>query len=288
MTTALNIFEGKEEKSKAIINYAKKQNIPIRPIKFRHSISKYSCDKETHEIFKGLSSIKYMNENASNEIYALKDNNYNSFIDVLYDLSEKTSANARQIRILIELDFFSEFGDANYLLKCKEVFDAYCDKKQIKKQKLAEDNISEELVRPYAEKETEKMFSNINMREFIVAYCKTLQVPKRTMRQRIESQIENLGYVDIVGEGYTGMAVVVDLDTKYSPRVKLYSLKNGTTIDCKIDKKTFNKNKLKVGDTIRIIKSPLKHKNRKNENGDWEPIPDQLERWITEYKKVEL
>ena len=41
ITTALNIFEGKEEKSLAIINYAKKLGIKISPIKFRHSIAQY-------------------------------------------------------------------------------------------------------------------------------------------------------------------------------------------------------------------------------------------------------
>ena len=287
-TVALNYYANDGVRTLKLTNELSAFGIELKPIKFRYSQGQYSLSRSDNSIYKGIASISYMGEDVANEINTLKDNDYDTFIDLLYDIDTKTSLDSRQIRILIELDFFSEFGDTNYLLKCKEVFDTYCDNKQIKKQKLAEDGISEELVRPYAEKETEKMFSNINMRGFIVAYCKTLQVPKRTMRQRIESQIENLGYVDIVGEEYSGMAVVVDLDTKYSPRVKLYSLKNGTTIDCKIDKKTFNKNKLKLGDTIRIIKSPLKHKNRKNENGDWEPIPDQLERWITEYKKVEL
>lgn len=287
-TVALNYYANDSVRTLKLTNELSAFGIELKPIKFRYSQGQYSLSRSDNSIYKGIASISYMGEDVANEINTLKDNEYSTFIDLLYDLDAKTSLDSRQIRILIELDFFSEFGDTNYLLKCKEVFDTYCDMKQIKKQKLAEDGISEELVRQYAEKETKKMFSNTNMRGFIVAYCKTLTVPKRTMRQRIESQIENLGYVDIVGEEYSGMAVVVDLDTKYSPRVKLYSLKNGTTIDCKIDKKTFNKNKLKLGDTIRIIKSPLKHKNRKNENGDWEPIPDQLERWITEYKKVEL
>ena len=69
ITTALNIFASKEEKSLSIINYAKKRGIRISPIKFRHSISEYNYDKETNEIFKGIASIKFLNAQVANEIY---------------------------------------------------------------------------------------------------------------------------------------------------------------------------------------------------------------------------
>ena len=52
-----NIFEGKEEKSLAIINYAQKKGITISPIKFRHSIATYNFDKKTKTIFKGINNI---------------------------------------------------------------------------------------------------------------------------------------------------------------------------------------------------------------------------------------
>ena len=288
VTTALNIFEGKEEKSLAIIDFAKRNGLHISPIKFRHSIAQYSCNKETNEIYKGISSIKYLNANVANEIYDLRNNEYNSFIELLYDLKDKTSINSRQLQILIDLDFFSEFGDANYLSKCIDVFDNYYGKKQIKKQKLVDEGISEDEIRKFSGKETEKMFGDVNTKAFLISYSENIITSKRSLGERVLLQIKHLGYVDITGDEYAGMAAVLDVDTKYSPKLKLYSLKNGTTIDCKVDRRTFNKNKLKTGDIIKVIKSPMRNKMRRNENGDYTPIPGQFERWLTDYKKVNM
>ena len=83
------------------------------------------------------------------------------------------------------------------------------------------------------------------------------------------------------------MAAVLAVDTKYSPRLKLYSLKNGTTLDVKIDKRTFNKDKLEVGDIVRINGTKEKPKSRKNENGEWEQVPGTKELWVSAYHKIQ-
>lgn len=286
ITTALNIFEGKEEKSLAIINYAKKQGIRISPIKFRHSIAQYSFDKNTNEIFKGISSIKYMNATVANEIYGLRDNHYNTFVDLLKDLRNKTSINSRQLNILIELDFFEEFGNANLLLEQCRLYNDLSDKVQFKKDKLKELNISEEIVRAYAEKETEKMFTKVDVVGLLNALIPTIKTTPRTLGEKVQAQITHLGYIDIVDERYARMAAVLSLDTKYSPRLKLYSLKHGTVVDCKIDKKTFAKTKLSEGDIIKIQKTNIKPKTKRNENGEWESIPGTKETWITAYQII--
>lgn len=287
ITTALNIFEGKEEKSLAIINYAKKRGIKISPIKFRHSIAQYSFDKETNQIFKGISSIKFMNSAVANEMYELRNNQYRNFLELVYDLKYKTSINSRQIKILIELDFFEEFGDANNLNAQFDMFDSFEGKVQFKKNKLEELGVPEELIRPYAEKETDKMFTKVNTKEFMIAAVPYLKTTKRSLKDKISAQIKHLGYLDIMDDKYVGMAAVLGIDTKYSPKLKMYSLKNGTVIDCKIDKKTFNKCKLQNGDVVQIISSKHKPKLRRNDSGEFEEVPGMMELWITKYKKVE-
>lgn len=288
VTTALNIFEGKEEKSLAIIDFAKRKNLKISPIKFRHSIAEYSCDKGTNEIFKGISSIKYMNANVANEMYALRDNEYKGFIELLYDLKAKTSLNSRQLRILIDLDFFSEFGNANYLVECSKLFETYYDKKQLKKDKLAQLGIDEETARQFAGKETAKMFSNMDMKGFLAACAKKVEVKPRTLGERVAVQIEHLGYIDIVDDQYSRMAVVVDVNTKYTPRIKFYSMKNGTTVECKVDKRTFNRCRLKAGDIVKINRTAPRNKMKRDEEGNYTPIPNQYEWWVSEYKKVDV
>lgn len=287
ITTALNIFDDKEEKSLAIIDYAKKRNIKISPIKFRHSISKYSCNKETNEIYKGISSIKYMNSTVADEMYELRNNHYDTFINLLYDLKEKTSLNSRQLNILIELDFFEEFGDANFLSNISALFDELGTKVQIKKDKLDTLEIGHDIVRPFAEKETEKMFSKIDMRKLLVELSKHIHTKKRTLGDRIKAQTEHLGYIDIADNRYNKMLAIMSVDTKYSPKLKVYSLKNGTLLDCKIDKKTFNMNKLEKCDIIRVLGQTKKPKSRRLEDGTYEPIPDTSEIWLTKYEKVD-
>lgn len=286
ITTALNIFESKEDKTLAIINYAKKNGIKISPIKFRHSVAQYSFDKSSNEIFKGISSIKYMNATIANEMYELRNTEYNSFIELLYDLKEKTSVNSRQLKILIELDFFEEFGDANLLLATYELFDAFAGRSQIRKNVLEGMGVPFELVRCCAERETEKMFTKVNVREFLKISARYLRPNKRTLGEKAFAQLTHLGYLDIVGDEYAGMAVVLEVDTKYSPKLKTYSLKNGNVLDVKIDKKTFNKNKLTVGSIIRVMSHKMKPKLRKTEGG-FEPIPGVNELWLTNYKKLE-
>ena len=287
ITTALNIFEGKEEKSLAIINYAQKKGITISPIKFRHSTATYNFDKKTKTIFKGISSIKYMNENIANEMYALKDNEYDNFISLLCDLTTKTSVNSRQMNILIELDFFDEFGDANKLKKQYEMFDKFYGKKQYNKETLNAIGITDEMVRPYAEIETKKMFKNINFIEFSKILSAHTDYKPRKLGEIISAQIKHLGYISIKDDRYSGMAAVISLDNKYSPKVKMHSLKNGTVIDCKIEKRTFNRNPINIGDIVTITGTKKKPKVRKNADGEWETVPDVKELWITNYHKCE-
>ena len=144
---------------------AKLLGIEIRDIKFRHSASDYSCNK--NGIYKGISSIKFLNKTSADKLYELRDNKYDSFIDLLYDL-KSISINSRQLEILIKLDYFSEFGDINKLLKAVDIFDQLYDKSGIKKDKLAELNLAEELVRKYAMSETETRVEEIDCERYLV------------------------------------------------------------------------------------------------------------------------
>ena len=287
ITTALNIFEGKEEKSLAIIDYAQKRGIPISPIKFRHSIAKYSFDKETTTIFKGISSIKFMNETVANEMYELCNNEYSDFIELINDLETKTSINARQMNILIDLDFFEEFGDANKLKEQYEIYQTFFGRKQIYKRDVESMGLTLDMVRPYSNNETEKMFRELNSLGLTKILAQNVQYTPRKLGDVISAQITHLGYITIMDDRYRGMAAVLSVDTKYSPKLKMYSLKNGTTLDCKIDKRTFSKMPLNNGDIVRIMGTKKKPKSRKNADGKWEDVPGTSELWITKYVKAQ-
>lgn len=285
-TVALNYYGDDAVRTLKLTNELQHFGIRLKPIKFRYSKGDYSPSKDENSIYKGIQSIKYMNANIANEIYELRNNKYNSFVELLGDIYEHTSTDARQLKILIELNFFDEFGDVNLLLAQKDFYDKFCDRSQFKKDELESLGISLDSIRPFAAKETPKMFTGVDFKSFVSIAATKIQAPPRKLSAQIKAQTEHLGYITIADEKYSRMAAVLAVDTKYAPKLKLYSLKNGTTLDCKVDKRTFSKEKLEVGDIVRIRGTKEKPKVRKNENGEFEPIPGTKELWITDYAKI--
>lgn len=286
-TVALNYYNGDSDRTLKLTNELSNFGIQLKPIKFRFSKSNYAPSKDDNSIYKGIESIKNMNAKVADEIYTLKDNKYDTFIDLLEDICSKTGTKKNQIRILIELDFFAEFGDANLLMAQYDFFDKFNDRSQFKKDELQKLNIPLDLIRKYSGKETEKMFTSVDFESFVRVAINYLTAPPRKLSEQINAQTEYLGYITIADDRYSRMAAVLSVDTKYSPRLKMYSLKNGTTLDCKIDKKTFNKEKLAVGNIVRINGTKQKPKVKKNEEtGEWEAIPGTSELWITTYHKL--
>lgn len=299
ITAALNIFSDKEEKTLSIIKYAQKMKINILPIKFRHSRAEYSFDKSENSIYKGMESVKFLNREISEELYALRDNTYGSFVDLLLDI-RNTSINSRQLDILIRLNFFSEFGNINYLLKIVEIFNSIYGKKQFKKDTLDKIGITKELMREYAAKETSKQFLDVNTYKLLLDITVPLKNEITTsVNDIVKYQAEYLGYIDYVDTNLDiRYAVVTDVDTKYSPVIDVYCLKNGKTAKLKISKKRSKYNKytsvswsdlpLEKGDIVYLTAMKKKNKQRLNKETDqWEPTSE-MEWWLLDYEKEEL
>lgn len=257
---------------------AKLLKIPIHSIRFRHSIAKYSCDK--NGIYKGIASIKFLNEEAANDLYSIRNEEFDSFIDLLERIQD-LKVDSRKLDILIKLDFFSEFGGIDYLLKCNELFNLYFGKKQLKKDKIFELGLDFDLVRKYSGKESPKTFTQLDSVGLLNELVKNLPNEKTSLRTIIKYQIENLGYIDVVDKKYAGYCVVTDINVDYSPKLKLYALANGNTIPVKIDKKTYASKQAKRGDIIHVKNQYRKNKMKKID-GKWVETDDK-EWWVTDY-----
>lgn len=169
LTVALNINKDKEEKTRGLIAYVKSHGIKLLPPKFRHSQSGYFCDVKNKTIYKGIGSIKFMNDQVADQLYELRNNRYDCFGSLLVDLKEKTTLNARQLDILIKIDFFEEFGDINMLLYLCKVFDLLYKKAGIKKNKLREADIPEFYMRRNSQKETETRVTEIDYISYLAS-----------------------------------------------------------------------------------------------------------------------
>lgn len=285
-TVALNYYGDDSERTSKLTDELSYFNIKLKPVKFRFSKSDYMLSREDNSIYKGIQSIKNMSSKVADEVYELRKNNYNNFCELLLDLKNKTTINRKQLQILIELDFFSEFGDNDLLCTQVDYFNKFYNKNQFKKETLENYGVSLETVRNISHKETAKLFKEIDFPTFIKKTAKEIKRRNRTLAEKVETQMDCLGYVTIIDKRYSGMAVVLSVDTKYAPKLKMYSLKNGTTLDCKIKSIIFNKNKLNVGDIVRISSTTNKPKIHRNEDGKWVDVPGTKELWINSYHKV--
>lgn len=232
-----------DEKTEKIINYGINKGIKFEEFKFGYSKSKYVCDKETMTIYKGMKSIKYLNEKVSDELYELSKNNYNDPIELFVDIIEKTSCNARQIKILIMLNFFSEFGEGKYLLNLFELINKRYDKKHKDKTKQAR-------------------LEEIRNTEIVKEEFKPSEI--------IAAQKEYLGYATYKDEKYNPLVgVITDISNQYATRwMEIYFVKNGKTRQFKIKYSIIQELELKTGDMI-YIKDFEKRSRKKLVNGKW-------------------
>lgn len=114
--------------------------INITPPKWGVSRNEYAFDNDKRIIAKGLGSIKYIGSSVADELYELsKKKHYKTFVELLGDINKYTKVDARQLEILIKLDFFSSLGNQRELLKIMDIYINLFNSgeaKQIKKSKV--------------------------------------------------------------------------------------------------------------------------------------------------------
>ena len=274
-TVALSLYSGDMDRTANLINEMSYFGIELKPIKFRHSNANYNIDKETNSIYKGVGAVKYCNEEVGNTLYEMKDKQFNSFLDVL----EVFPGNSRQREILIKLGYFEEFGGTLKLLKLCDLYDLYHGKKQLKKDKLG---LPLDLVQKYAISETAKQFrfDEISMNNLIREFTKMIPDSEIPLRTRLESEAEYLGYVSYINPKLQNIGFVLNVDTKYSPKITLYRLDTGVTETYKLSKVAYQKAPFDNGQIIKFY-SEERNKSRKVD-GEWIKLPEK-ESWITNY-----
>lgn len=284
--TVLNEYQSDNEKTGRIIAELDYFDIKLENIKFGKSKNEYTSDKETNTIYKSISSIKYCNEIIGEQLYELGKNQYDSFVEVLSNIKDKTSVNTRQLEILTILNFFSDYGKNKKLLKIIELFNEFGKSKVIKKNKLLENNIDEAIVRRYSEKETEKQFREINNIGLIKELSNFIEDKPLSIKEQIKFEQEYLEYIVYKNpKSPKNMFYVVETKfykDKTKPYLTLYDLKNGEYLKTKITAgKKFVEKPFVEGNVIHV--KDFREKNKiKKVNGAWIKT-DELEKVVNEW-----
>lgn len=290
-SVCFNNYVGDKERTNKLTNELEYFGIKLSDIKFRHSNSKYSYDKESHTIFKGMSSIKFVGDNVGEELYALRDNQYDSFIDLLQDISN-TSVNSKQLDILIKLDFFSEFGDINYLLKQVECHDKFYGRKQFTISKLQKEGEDIELIKKYCQKQTEKTLKEFDYIGFLKDMTSSMVYSPVSITERMDYQKEYIGYISYINPNISKRYYYVkDLSvTKSIVNIQLYEIYSGKTQKVKMWTTQYKKNPFDEGDILYLKSVEKKHKkeptgeiNQKTGKKIYKDVPDKFEFWLKNF-----
>lgn len=281
LTASLNIFSDKEEKTTAITNYARKVGITIKDIKFGHSKADYSMEKETNSIYKGIASIKYMSADVANKLYDLAHTQkFDSFIDLLRIFP----GDSRQLEILIKLNYFSQFGSIGKLLNIVELYNKFGTRKTLKESDVlslptpVQEVIAKYTVKP---KTQYKITDNDGM---LRELAKLVGERPITMMMRLSWEKEFLGYCSSTDQSQQGSWLVLDIDTKYSPKLSVYAIWSGEQRIVKVSKRDFQSNPLTKGDTIRLTIE--QRPKTKLVDGQWVKDESVKEDWLKYYSIV--
>lgn len=370
LTEALNIYsdsstDAGKKKQDNIKDYIRSKGISIRPIKFGKSRSMFFFDKDTNSIYQGIGSIKYLNEQVAEEMYTLSQTRvYNNFINLLFDITTKTSCDARQLDILVRLDYFSDFGEANELLYKIDKFTKLYDKvkgwkKNIKQSKLG---LNLEFVEPYCEEYKSSEVKEVDIKAMqagfrdapvslqnfntILEQCerhkktgefngynyekffKLSKMPEEikqkfatkiseaeykgidayklltnlqyngtpmSIKEKIKAQQEYLSYVCYTDpELDKRYILVMNLNTKFSPKFVAYCLNNGQTIPMKVRKNkkgrdwnvknSYKDTPFNEGDILYMVKCKQEPKAVRQEDGSWKRDYNDKEWWLYAYE----
>lgn len=295
MCSLLNSYKGKTDKILSCVNSIKNMNIPIRWPKFKEFYK--VCTIKDNEIHYGLSLVKHCNDEMVDALNKTKEKELKHFLNILIALKEETDIDSRQLDILVRLDFFEEFGKAQKLLNFISCFNLLYGRRQISKDKISD--IFKPIIVKYST-ETPKQYKGLDYEKILLELWDIIPDEDLPAYQKIIAQKEYLGYV-----GYTNPSldkryiVVLDLDTKYSPRFVGYCLNNGKTATIKVyrsprDKRKKDKNivyfddlPFKEGNMLYAKKFEVKPKTKK-EGDTFVEVEGEKEWWLVDYVVVDV
>ena len=148
-----------------------------------------------------------MNQKVSEQLFLIGKQQYDNFFEVLRSIKNKTSVNARQLDLLIKLNFFKEFGNIKKLMKYVELFDMFKqgDISVINREKINSNTIWKVVTRIA---EVDNDIEKVNIKKTKANGCveifkelsellDCMDIKEFSFKDRIAWQKEFLGYINL-------------------------------------------------------------------------------------------
>ncbi len=286
----------------------KQKGMTLAPAQFRHSQFGYYFDKQTKTIYKGMGSIKFLNKECADELFEIGKTFNGSFLDLLCAL---TKANTKQIKVLIMLGYFKEFGKTYKLLNYYNQYLALWGKKQFKKNFLIKNEdtfvsglrsdktnikieyvINTEDLAPYCSKETDKQYSQFDYESYLKDVWNDIEDKDIPLQNILKAQLYFVGTLSYTNEKLNSIYMVTEYKTygdENKPYLTLYDLGSGEEIKTKITNQTLCVvNPINIYSIIRVTRWKEAYKKTKViENGKTKYVEtDEKQNIIEDYELI--
>lgn len=253
--------KGNKEKVSLIIQEMKAYaGIRMLPGRFGQDNRDWYIDKESGTISQSLSSIKFISKTAADDLYRMADSQFDSFTDMLRFLQMNTCLNTRQIKALIHVGYFAQFGKTAKLFA---VFGEFFEGKQ----KLTK-TIKSFAKRLEANRELEENTPDVAL----------------PIADTVRNENDLLGLCISVDESQPdNMYFIEEVDDKYAVKLKLYSIARGTSGEMKMTKRNYTQHAPSPGQIIYL--DGWKRRQRSIfKDGKRVPIRDEYDLWLEKYR----
>lgn len=255
----INSYGGKLDKLPICKREADRLGIKLKTGNWKEANSLCVVDGDCIKI--GTLIIKYCNVGIAEELVKLSNNEYKSFVDLIRDIKLHTTIDNRQLKILTKLNLFSDFGKNKRLLVVVKQYE-----KRLKNKNLKESTVEKRLVE-LNEFEMQQEDKNLNVKDQIAA------------------EKENIGFeTSIYSKLPNNIYMVTEIDDKYTPKLRMYNLSDGSVLSAKCNKKDINLNPFGEFSVI-AVKEIIKKYKRKKVNDEWVKT-DERESFLVDWKVV--
>lgn len=249
--------------------------ITIKNPEFGKSKGLYTLDKEHYAIYKGVGSVKMLNNTVAEELYELaqkpeyknvvnlsEGEKLGLFYQLVKDMILNTCLKINQLKILIEIDFFKAFGKNQTLLNIIAHISSLLnglkfkgvklESKQFKKADIPFLPLNKEMFEKYIVEEKEKLFY-VNLDGYFLEYFQTFENVSLPLLEQLKLEEEHVGSY-LLHETESGTPIYAVSEFKMygaTPYMKLLNLSTNESFRCSVgNKKNFSIAKFEEGSFI--------------------------------------
>ena len=306
-TAGLMVWNGDEEKTVKLLNYAEEKGITLSQPKFRYSRGDYYMDVESKTIYQGTSPIKGANMQSGDDLYSLREHKFENWIDFLLHIKDGSTIEINN-KTYTMYDLYTTFTEDEIKAldkefkadpgKFKVVSNPFSSLDKRNLEPLIRLNYFEEFGNPNELWQTYELFNskykpknktfagkfkNFNI---VKDFFDNNTIENFKAAELLEMELYYTGRVtqkfDVPAK-YAFVTNVVEKKTRTTAQV--FSIKHGKMIEVKVGSKLYKNVPFKEGDIIEIRKGEYKPKNELIA-GKWVKSATKKEYWLNSLVSV--